>query len=116
MYRLERNSYNLKDNPHENRFDPIKLTQSWSNIRRIPSVHFQATKGRSGFHKQKEYQPDYDPNTEFGKRQLGSTGPPHASKTARPSYHYSSATNNEDRYNYNFYVRQTNSSVTWKKL
>ena len=26
IYRLERNSYNLKDNPHENRFDPIKLT------------------------------------------------------------------------------------------
>ena len=59
--------YNQRDNPHEKRFELVPLTETWSNIKKISSFNLSISKGRAEY-KPKESQPDYNPNTEYGKK------------------------------------------------
>ena len=68
---------NAKGNPHEKRFEPIHLSLTWSNMKRVPSFNMRKTNGREDnkIYENKEFAPDYNPNYEFGKVGLGSCGP-----------------------------------------
>ena len=104
---------NQRDNPHENRFELVPLTETWSNIKKIKSFNLTIAKGRDEY-KPKENQPDYNPNNEFGKKQLGTSGPLHETRPKRKPFDIPSNTNNEDRYDYEYY--KINGSNVWKNL
>jgi hypothetical protein len=48
---------NVKGNPHENRFELLTYSTSWSNIRRTPSFFLDKRIGREvgGVYKEKEH-------------------------------------------------------------
>ncbi|CAD8147606.1 unnamed protein product [Paramecium pentaurelia] len=64
--------------PHPDRFTYLNVTDSWSKIPRTPSVQLekQLSRDQMIIYKKKQFAPDYHPNFEFGKKQLGSCGAP----------------------------------------
>lgn len=36
----------MKNNANENRFEPLKLTLSWSNMKRVPGFELRKSRGR----------------------------------------------------------------------
>ncbi|CAD8114705.1 unnamed protein product [Paramecium sonneborni] len=64
--------------PHPDRFSFLNVTDSWSKIPRTPSVQLekQLSRDQMIIYKKKQFAPDYQPNFEFGKKQLGSCGAP----------------------------------------
>lgn len=47
-------------------------------------------------YKDLEYSPDYDPNFEFGKKQIGSPGPRFETHSPRKPMHFTSTCTNEN--------------------
>ena len=56
--------------PHEKRFETVMVTELWSKIPRTPQVPMDKGLARDEMiiYKKKNYAPDYQPNSEFGKR------------------------------------------------
>jgi nicotinic acid mononucleotide adenylyltransferase len=59
-------------NPHEERFNMLKMNETFSKIPRIPSADFSKQLGRynATIYKVEKFQPDYNPNHEVGKRRF----------------------------------------------
>lgn len=66
--------------------------------RRVSTADFAKGRGRdaSTFYRNLEYSPDYAPNFEFGRKQLGSCGSKFDKVSPRRPVHYVSASNNQD--------------------
>ncbi|CAD8172101.1 unnamed protein product [Paramecium octaurelia] len=100
--------------PHPDRFTYLKVTDSWSKIPRTPSVQLQKQLSRDQMiiYKKKQFAPDYHPNFEFGKKQLGSCGAPFDKLEMRkdimtkiPPY------NHETYFEYDVYSKDPNSKL-----
>ncbi|CAK62844.1 unnamed protein product (macronuclear) [Paramecium tetraurelia] len=67
-----------RPNPHPDRFQFLNVTNQWSKIPRQPQIKLekQLSRDQMLIYKKKEFAPDYKPNFEFGKKQLGSCGAP----------------------------------------
>ncbi|KAL4504067.1 hypothetical protein ABPG72_022697 [Tetrahymena utriculariae] len=96
---------NQKGNPHENRFETIHLSQTWSNMKRVPSFNMRKTIGREDnkIYENKEFAPDYHPNYEFGKKGLGTSGPLFHKIPSRKPFHKAALTHNENFYDFDNY-------------
>jgi len=86
------------NNPHEKRFEAVVSPQNWSNMRKTLSFDLRKSMGRSKqlLYKNLEYAPDYTPNYEVGRKQLGSCGPEFQKNCPRKTQIYSSYYKNED--------------------
>ncbi|CAD8066334.1 unnamed protein product [Paramecium primaurelia] len=62
--------------PHPDRFTFLSVTDSWSKIPRTPNVQLdkQLSREQMIIYKKKQFAPDYHPNFEYGRKQLGSCG------------------------------------------
>ena len=62
------------------------------------TADFSKSKGRASnnFYRDLEYSPDYAPNFEFGRKQLGSCGPRFEKLSPRKAFHHVSESNNEN--------------------
>ncbi|CAD8209409.1 unnamed protein product [Paramecium pentaurelia] len=67
-----------RPNPHPDRFQYLNVTNQWSKIPRQPQIKLekQLSRDQMLIYKKKEFAPDYKPNFEYGKKQLGSCGAP----------------------------------------
>jgi len=90
------------NNPHEERFTILDTPKNWSKVPRTINVDMKKKLGRDNkFFKNLEFAPDYEPNSEVGKRQLGSCGPKFDLVSPRkPMIHVSPCTS-ENFYNAN---------------
>ena len=67
------------------------------NYRRVSTASFNKSRGRvNTFYKNLEYSPDYQPNFEFGRKQLGSCGSKFEKVSPRKPFHYTSDSTNEN--------------------
>jgi len=92
---------NTSHDVHEERFKVYKMPATFSKTRRVPGFNLRNMPGReSGRSRRNERAlPDYVPNHEFGKRQLGSSGPAFHKVTGRKNPAYVSYSTNEDWFN-----------------
>ncbi|CAD8122361.1 unnamed protein product [Paramecium sonneborni] len=67
-----------RPNPHPDRFQYLNVTDQWTKVPRYPQIKLekQLSRDQMLIYKKKEFAPDYKPNFEFGKKQLGSCGAP----------------------------------------
>lgn len=74
-------------------------------MKRLPAFNMSKTMGREDnkMYENKEFAPDYQPNYEFGRKGLGSCGPPlHKTPSRRPN-HRPALTQNENFFDYDSY-------------
>jgi len=86
------------NDPHELRFTYFEFPKNCGRSKRPLTVDMSKTRGRDYkfLYKNTEYAPDYQPNPEVGRRQLGSPGPKFEKVSARKPVHYVSPSINED--------------------
>jgi hypothetical protein len=92
---------NSSHDVHEERFKCYKMPASFSKTRRVPGFNLRNVAGREAGRSRRNERalPDYAPNHEFGKRQLGSSGPAFNKLTGRTDPAYVSYSINEDWFN-----------------
>jgi len=84
--------------PHEMRFTYFEFPKNCGRSKKPLTVDMSKSKGRDYkfLYRNTEYSPDYQPNFEFGKRQLGSPGPRFEKMGSRKPTNFVSASINED--------------------
>lgn len=68
------------------------------SYRRVSTADFAKSRGRekNTFYRNLEYSPDYEPNFEFGRKQLGSCGTKFEKISPRKPFHYVSPSHNDE--------------------
>ena len=63
---------NKVNNPHEERFKTVYESELWTNIPRKMNLKLKKNLGREvkSMYINKEYQPEYNPNFEYGKKRI----------------------------------------------
>lgn len=86
------------NNPHESRFTYFEFPKNCGRSKKPLTVDMSKQKGRDFkfLYKNDDYSPDYQPNFEFGKKQLGSPGPKFEKMSPRKPLAFVSASINED--------------------
>jgi len=86
------------NNPHEMRFTYFEFPKNCGRSKKPLTVDMTKTMGRDYkfLYRNTEYSPDYQPNFEFGRKQLGSPGPKFEKTSSRKAVNFVSASINED--------------------
>lgn len=103
----------VKNDPHEKRFEVVKQTQVWSNLKRVPQFFYNTSLGRdeNKIFSIKEHQPDYQPNYEYFKKNLGKAIPNFTKVPPRQPYYRSLVQQSIHTFDYDYYVKQNKSHV-----